>query len=83
MNSKRTVMPTGWAANADLSYQFSELTVVDVSGSYEQSDRHYWMRLRRERDVASASRRLCAREFQRRHVAVARPYAGVALDQKL
>jgi hypothetical protein len=50
--TKRTVTPKGWAANADLSYQFSELTSFDVSGSYEQTDRYYFMRTDLEERIA-------------------------------
>jgi len=35
---------TGWAANGDLSYRFSDLTSFDLSSSYEQTDRFYFTR---------------------------------------
>ena len=39
-----TATISGWSANSDLSYQFSEATSFDVSGSYEQTDRYYTLR---------------------------------------
>lgn len=49
---KTNLTPVGWAANGDLSYQFSELTSFDVSASYEQTDRFYFVRPSVEERVA-------------------------------
>jgi hypothetical protein len=49
---KKNLTPVGWAANGDLTYQFSELTSFDLSASYEQTDRYYWTRADVEERIA-------------------------------
>jgi hypothetical protein len=44
----------GPGANADLTYNFSEATSLDLSASYEQPDRYYWTRAGLEQRIAHA-----------------------------